>query len=287
MTERTGRNSGQLKTAKGNIRFTLQNDVLFRMVMERSAEGLKGLVCSLKKLDPENVKSIEIMNPIDLSSRMGEKEIILDIRIRMNDEELLDIELQMYYDPNWEARSLLYAFRSYDSLKSGESYNNLKPITLIVITNQENVPDHPQFCRTVHLREDHEGYIYSDMFSITELCLQSIELATEDDRKNGLVQWAGMFLARTWEDLYSIAQNNPAMEEVAENMYSANSSDEDRYFLEAREKAMLEKRSIQEFIKQQEQKTVELKQENAELRQKNAAQEQRIAELERMLAEKE
>ena len=91
------------------------------------------------------------------------------------------------------------------------------------------------------------------------------------------------------------------MEEVAENMYSANSSDEDRYFLEAREKAILEKLSIQEYIKQLVQKNTELRQKNAELRQKNAelrqknaelrqkiaAQEQRIAELERMLAEKD
>ena len=284
--------SRQLKDAKGTIRFTLRNDVLFRMVMGRSAEGLKGLVCCLKGLDPEKVRSVEIMNPIDLNKNIGDKEIILDIRVCMNDEELLDIELQMYYDPKWEARSLLYAFRTFDSLKSGESYNNLKPVTLIVITNQESVPEHPRFCRNVHLVEDHDGYVYSNMFSITEVNLHSIELATEDDKKNGLERWARMFLAETWEELYSTARNNPAMEEVAENMYSANSSDDDRYLLEARERAMLERKTIEEYLEQQKQKTEELKQqaeaqaqENEELEQQNEAQAQRIAELEKKLAE--
>ena len=132
-----------------------------------------------------------------------------------------------------------------------------------------------------------------------------------------------MYYDHYWKEhalLYSTARNNPAMEEVAENMYSANSSDDDRYLLEARERAMLERKTIEEYLEQQKQKTEELKQQaeaqaqeneelkqqaeaqaqeneelkqqneaqaqkNEELRQQNEAQAQRIAELEKKLAE--
>ena len=120
--------------------------------------------------------------------------------------------------------------------------------------------------------------------------------------------WYEMYYDLYWKEhalLYSTARNNSAMEEVAENMYSANSSDNDRYLQEAHERAVLERKTIEEYIEQIKQEAKELtqqletlEQENkllkqliearvqyGELRQQNEAQAQRIAELEKKLAE--
>ena len=67
----------------GPIDVTLRNDMLFHKVMELSNSTLKGLICSLKGLNPDDVKEVTVLNPIDYSESVG-KEIILDVKVLMN-----------------------------------------------------------------------------------------------------------------------------------------------------------------------------------------------------------
>ena len=130
--------------ATGPIDVTLKNDMMFHLVMARSKKALKGLVCSLKGLDPAEVKDVELTNPIDYSLYTT-KEIVLDVKVMLNNNEIIDIELQMYKDNNWELRSLLYLCRSFDSIDEGEDYYRLKPTTFIAIMNDPIFPEFPEF----------------------------------------------------------------------------------------------------------------------------------------------
>ncbi len=49
--------------------------------------------------------------------------------------------------------------------------------------------------------------------------LNSIELATEEDRLYGIDQWAKLFKAKTWEELKTMAMTNQYMESAANTMY--------------------------------------------------------------------
>ncbi len=102
--------------------------------MANSKKALKGLVCSLKGLDPGTVKDVELTNTIDYSLYTT-KEIVLDVKVILNSNEIIDIELQMYRYGAWEQRSLLYLCRCFDSIGEGENYKKLKPTTLIAIMN--------------------------------------------------------------------------------------------------------------------------------------------------------
>ena len=53
--------------ATGQIQYNMTNDYMFRYILQKNKKVLKGLVCSLLHLCPEDVISLEIVNPVNLS----------------------------------------------------------------------------------------------------------------------------------------------------------------------------------------------------------------------------
>ena len=55
-----------LQNATGRMPYTLTNDYMFRAMLQRSKGALKGIVCSITGFKPEQIKSVEILNTIEL-----------------------------------------------------------------------------------------------------------------------------------------------------------------------------------------------------------------------------
>ncbi|WP_026517470.1 hypothetical protein [Butyrivibrio sp. MC2021] len=64
------------KDATGEIKYTLKSDIVFHYTLQRSEKALLGLVCALRGIKPEEVKSIHVENPIDLNN-ISKETIIL------------------------------------------------------------------------------------------------------------------------------------------------------------------------------------------------------------------
>lgn len=234
--------------ATGAIEIKLTNDMLFHMVMNRSQIALKGLICALKGWDPSEVRSVSVLNPIDYG-RYVSKEVILDVRVELNNNEIMDIELQMYFDKNWKNRSLLYLCRAFDTLGDGDDYSLLKPTTLITITERQCIsdPGEPEFYSKYMLMNIKNHHVYSSLLRLNVLYLDQTELAENTDFENDLVHWARVFNATTWEELKSIVEGNPALEEVANKMYSStNLIPEEKTIMEAHERFLAQKRGAYE-----------------------------------------
>jgi predicted transposase/invertase (TIGR01784 family) len=172
--------------ATGPIDVTLKNDMMFHLVMARSKKALKGLVCALKGLNSDDVKDVELMNPIDYSM-YATKEIILDVKVSLNNNEVIDIELQMYKDRPWEERSLLYLCRSFDSIGEGEDYAKLMPTTFIAIMNDPLFPKYPEFYSKYMLLNIKNFQPYSSKIKLNVLYLNMTEKAEQEDIDNKLV----------------------------------------------------------------------------------------------------
>ncbi|MCR5651438.1 MAG: Rpn family recombination-promoting nuclease/putative transposase [Lachnospiraceae bacterium] len=259
--------------ASGEIDVTLTNDMMFHCVMQRSKEALKHLVCSLKGLSYEDIEDVFLLNPIDYSE-FNLKEIILDTRILLRDQSILNIELQMYPQSYWKKRSLLYLCRSYDTLEEGDNYDRLKETVQVCITDQEFFPDqkkeffsHFQFLNTQY------HYPYSTLLSLYVLNLNHTDLATESDKKNCLVLWARMFMAKTWEEFHAIGEQFLTAKEVARVMYAVNINSQEKTYFEAHRK-YLETKATDEY-------------EMARLKQAVADKDQTISDMERRIAELE
>jgi len=229
--------------ATGPIPVTLMNDMVFHSVMQRSNIALKGLICALKGLNPDTVTDVILTNPIDYS-KYKDKLIILDVKVILDNSEILDIELQVYHDINWERRSLLYLCRSFDCLGAGEDYALLKPTTLVAITDKDLFSSPPEFYSHYTLLNTKNYQPYSSLLNINMLYLNHTELATDKDIKNDLVHWAKLFRATTWEEVKSIVAVNPTFEEVATSLYTSNIQDEERTIFEAHEKFLMDQKNL-------------------------------------------
>ncbi len=230
--------------AKGVIEYNMTNNYMFRYILQQNKKVLTGLICSLLHLKPENVLDIEVTNPIDLAGDVSGKEFILDINVKLNDDTIINLEMQVANEHNWPERSLMYLCRAFDHLYRGQDYEEALPVYHIGFLDFTLFSDAPEFYATYKLLNVKNHYLYSDKFTLSVVDLTQTELATEEDKANRIDYWARLFKAKTWEDVKMLAQNNEYLEEAANSIYQANAEEIVRQQCRAREDAERRERTL-------------------------------------------
>ncbi len=232
------------KEATGVIQFKMTNNYMFRFILQKNKKVLTGLICSLLHLKPEEIKEIEIKNPINLAGDVSGKEFILDIHVMLNNYKLINLEMQVGNEYNWPERSLSYACRGFDSLQSGQKYMDVLPVVHIAFLDYTLFPEEPEFYATYQMMNVKTHHVYSDKFALRVVNLKKINLATEEDKAHKIDYWARLFKAETWEELKMLAGNNEFLQEAAESLYVANADDIVRQQCRAREDAEKRERTL-------------------------------------------
>ena len=261
------------ETATGSIDYPFTNDYMFRAILQKDKQVLKALITALLHLKKESIHDVAITNPIELGAAISDKDFILDIRVNLNSEQLIDLEMQMSNEYNWSERSISYAARSFDQLNSGEEYKEVLPVHSIGFLNFTLFEDQPEFFATYELRNKKTGHLYSSKFSIHVLDLTRIDLATAEDQNYEIDRWAKLFKAKTWEELRMIAKNNPDLLQASNDLYTVNADEIIRQQARARADAEFWERNKNAKIKQLEDTIIE--------------QDNTIAENQKLLAEKD
>ena len=96
-----------------------------------------------------------------------------------------------------------------------------------------------------------------------------MRLATKEDKKLHIDEWARLFKATTWEELKMIAEKDQVYSEAANSIYIQNSDETVRAMCEARQEAIFHEQYMQK----------QLKEKDEQLSQKDALIEQLQAEL--------
>ncbi len=228
-----------LANASGKIEYPLKNDVILHCVSQRSSEFLKLLVSSFLGIPLSDIRSVHLENPIDFRT-YDAKELILDIKVLLNNDQMINFEMQLNISRGvtwWINRSLLYLCRTFDNIKKGNDYTLLKPAAQISIIDHDLFPNEPpEFYAKYLLTNCRTGACYTSNFKLNVLYLNHIDLATQEDIDNHLVEWAKAFQASTWEDLKNLAVHTPEFKEVAEMMFDVDADVSARTYAEAHEK---------------------------------------------------
>ena len=83
--------------ATGTIAYNMTNNYMFRFILQKNKKVLKGLICALLHLKPEQIKSIEITNPINLSGDVSGKEFIENYHLYSDKFTLSVLNLSKIY----------------------------------------------------------------------------------------------------------------------------------------------------------------------------------------------
>ena len=205
--------------ATGRLEYTLTNDFLFKSLLQKNKKVLKALVASLMHLRMEDITSIEITNPIELGRSVTDKTFYLDVRLELNKDTIINLEMQVLNEGSWPERSIGYLARNFDHLEKGEDYSCTKRVIHIGFLDFDMPGIPPEFYGTYKLVNVKNNAEYSDKFALSVVNLKHIDMATEEDKKYHIDKWAALFKAATWEEIKMIAGKDEYLNEASSELF--------------------------------------------------------------------
>lgn len=231
----------------GKLEYTMKNDFMFKVVFQENRKALEGILCALLGLKRKDIESIIIINPIEYGEKIDDKMMVLDIKLILNNEQIINIEMQVENLGNWEERSLTYLCRAFDQLISGENYKDVKRTVHIGILDftpngfpEEFYSEYVFYCRKT-------GHVYSDKIGMYMLQLRQLENSKNEKEMPELYRWAQLFQATTWEEIKMLADNNQDMKDCVVTIKKLTADEKTRQQLEAREKHQRDMTSAKEL----------------------------------------
>lgn len=223
-------------SASGRLPYSLTNDYMFRAVLQENNAVLKHLIAALLDIPYEDISSCVITNPIVLGESFQDKTVIMDVRILLNHDRLINLEMQMGALAFWPNRSLLYLCRLFSNLGKGSDYDQILPSMHIGILPRPPFPGVDEFYSEYLMVNPKNLHIFTRNFSLRMLCLNQLENVPEEARSSGLYLWAKMFSATTWEEIQMLALNSEIFKDTAATMYQLSAEEKIRLQCEARER---------------------------------------------------
>lgn len=289
---KTSKNQTSPENFTGKLPYTLTNDFFFKAFFQRNENALRGLLSALLSIKPEEITSLRIINPIHEGDTIDDKNVILDIRLILNDTQIVNLEMQVTNLGNWPERSLTYLCRMFDQLKSGEDYTKVKKTIHIGIMDF-TPKDFPKVLYSEYfLYNPKTSHKYSDKFGI--YMLQLNQLGNPDDEKNmpELYYWAQLFKARTWEEIQMLAEKNKCIKESILTLQELTADEKAKMQMEVRERYRRDMAASKELGKQESEEVIQslkytIKEQQDIIRQSQAEKEKIQAEKEKIEAEKD
>lgn len=215
-------------TSDEKITVKLTNNYAFQKIF-KNTKIVKGFLMALLDLKEYEIKKIEITDPFTLGKNNEEKEGILDIKLILNQNRKINIEMQNTYQDDWTERSLFYNCRMFtDGFQKGHPYGELPPCIHVEILSFNQMIS-PNYYHKISLMDEKTKEIYSRKFQFHMLELKKLENVKEKQKRKPLYQWAKLIAAQTWEDLEQESKGNKYMERALEEMIKISQDEKERY----------------------------------------------------------
>ena len=209
-----------------NIRLT--NDFAFKKAF-RNKKAMTGLLSALLNLPAYEIKTLEFPDTFAHGEYADDREGILDVKVHLNGNRKINIEIQVLPYPFWEERSLFYISRMFvEDFIKGQGYQKLEEcIHISILGFSLKCTDH--FYSVIRLMDEKTRKVYSDKLSLRMLYLNQIEQVSEEERQTEVYQWAKLISAKDWKVLMKMAERNEYMKETISELEKINSDKELRY----------------------------------------------------------
>lgn len=217
-------------------------DVVFKLLLLRDQSLLRDMIESvLGRRFP--IAELEVQNPEIPEDAPGDKSVVLDIRVRLSDGGLIDLEMQSTTPPGTAERFIYYWARNFvDTIVRGDDYTLLRPCISILwfkVPFLKALRFHSTFVAAdLESRE-----VLSPVFELHVLELSKLQLATAD-RQAKLERWARFLRATTVEELQQLAHEDPIMNTAKKVLEDLSLDPEARRIARDRETAVLMHRHL-------------------------------------------
>ena len=224
------------------LQITLTNDYAFKRFLgsEENKPILQDLLQCILGLSSDEITGLELMDKELTKEELSDKSGILDVKLKLANGTVIDIEIQASWNASFVNRTLFYWAKMYTAdFKAGESYDNLhKCITINIIADGFRLNDavHSEYL----LQEKRAHTLLTDVLEVHFLDLQAAKRvkAKEDgeSKQNQLIHWLRFIGAKNKEERAMLATKSPILKMLNEQIDILSLSPVERKLYESRMK---------------------------------------------------
>ena len=229
------------------------NDYVFQRIFGKvgNEEITKGLISAIIKREVKKVELDE--SPILEKDLRDDKVGVLDVKARLDDDQLCNIEMQLVQKTNIEKRIMFYWSKLYSGeIKEGDDYNELHKTIAILIADFEldNLKPIEKFHTKWEIREEE----YSKIVLTEVLELHIIELPklieqlnkNHTSKKDKVVLWS-LFITNPKELGEKIMSENEDIKKANEELEKINADKHEQYLAHLRQKHIMDTKAVEEY----------------------------------------
>lgn len=197
----------------------------------------KSFLGALLRLDPKEIEETQLL-PVSLRRASPDEKLgILDVRVHLKGGLQMNLEMQIKYFEYWDERVLFYLSKMFsEQLEKGGSYESLKKCIHVSILDFIHFPGDRECYRTIHLRDDKTGKLYTDKMELQILELKKLPKVSKT--KDAVISWMRFFSGKTREEFEAMAKTSEYLDEAYQALLHLSEDDKKRLEYEAREKAL-------------------------------------------------
>ena len=224
------------------LQITLTNDYAFKRLLgsEENKPLLQDFLECILDLTPHQVLDLEFMDKELTKEEFSDKTGILDVKLKLTDGTVIDIEIQASWNASFVKRTLFYWAKMYTAdFKAGESYDKLhRCIAINIIADGFRLNDdiHSEYL----LQEKTAHTILTDVLEVHFLDLPAAKKAKEEGKAAGkqgqLINWLRFIGATDKEERAMIATKSPVLQMLNEKIDVLTLSPTERKLYESRMK---------------------------------------------------
>ncbi len=235
----------ELADSDATLNICLTNDFTFKTAF-RNKKALTGLLSALLDMDPRQIADLEFPDTFVRGDYPEDREGILDIKVHLNSQKKINLEMQLLSFPYWEERSLFYLCRMFlEDIKKGEGYRMLEECIHISILGFQ-LEQAERFYERVRLMKE-SGEVYSDKLGLRMLYLNQLEKVSEEEKDSDVYRWAKLISSKDWEVLTNMAKTNEYMQAAVDELEKINMDKALRYEYLRREMQASDETTIREY----------------------------------------
>jgi predicted transposase/invertase (TIGR01784 family) len=181
------------------------------------------------------IESVEILPPKPEPYDVQEKVVFLDLRVRLQGGEQVDVEMQTRRHIALRPRVLFYWARLYTGqLLRGQSYSGLQRCAVVLIADFVEL-NTPRFHSVFQARERSTGELLTDHLELHVVELPKLRVGAVGIDEPALAAWCRFLAAETDDELEALAMQHPILKDAKDALDKLSADPDARERAERRE----------------------------------------------------
>lgn len=217
-------------------------DLVFKELMANS-EVRKSFLSAVLKIDTTEIKETIIENTNLRVMHSDEKFGILDVRVLMNNNKEIDIEIQLSYYKTWPERTAFYLAKMLtEQTNINKTYSNIKKCICISILDFKLTQD-KRFYKSYHIREDQTNELFTD---IMEWHIIEMKKLPEQEDGTALYNWTKFIKSENKEEMKMLAEKDKGINEAYKQLEIISQDKQKQIEYTSRMKSIMDYNTIME-----------------------------------------